>query len=168
MKIYTKTGDKGETSLWGGKRVRKNNKIIEAIGSIDELIAWLGLLKLTKIQNDLMVINSSLAGVRGKGLGARVEELEKEIDQMQKKLPVLTNFILPQNNIHIVRAVCRRAERRITGIQVDRNIGKYVNRLSDYLFVLARWTDWKKGKKELIWKDEGRGLSQKISGRTKA
>lgn len=165
MKIYTKTGDKGATSLWGGKRVKKSHKIIETVGVIDELIAWLGLLKLTKIQKDLMVINSLLAGVRGEGLGASVKNLEQEIDRMQKKLPPLHNFILPQNQIHIARAVCRRAERVVVSLTPNPyplTAIKYLNRLSDYLFVLARWTDWKKGKKELIWKDEGRGLPQKI------
>lgn len=163
MKIYTKTGDKGATSLWGGKRVKKSHKIIETVGVIDELIAWLGLLKLTKIQKDLMVINSCLAGYKRKIPNEKW--LEEEIDKMETRLPKLKNFILPQNNIHIARAVCRRAERVVVSLTPNPyplTAIKYINRLSDYLFVLARWTDWKKGKKELIWKNERRSLPQKI------
>lgn len=163
MKIYTKTGDKGATSLWGGKRVKKSHKIIETVGVIDELNAWMGILHLKEIQMDLMEIGAGLAGSRSMNLEARIMDLEREIDKMEAKLQKLRNFILPQNQIHIARAVCRRAERRIIDADVHRHdITAYINRLSDYLFVLARWTDWKKGKKELIWKDEGRGLPQKI------
>lgn len=152
------------TGLLAGKRVSKADKIIEAIGTIDELIAWLGILHLNKIQSHLMEISSVLAG-GNKVLGSSdwVLELEREIDRMQEKLPELRNFILPQNDIHIARAVCRRAERAVVSLEPRTyNLEPYFNRLSDYLFVLARWTDWKKGKKELIWKNERRGLPQKI------
>ncbi|MDO8515058.1 MAG: cob(I)yrinic acid a,c-diamide adenosyltransferase [bacterium] len=157
MKIYTKTGDNGTTSLFGGKRVSKNNKTIEALGAIDELNAWMGVLKLTKIQRDLMEISSGIVRQN------RVLELEQEIDKMQNKLPRLNNFILPQNNIHIARAVCRRAERCVVDAGRSRHdVIVYLNRLNDYLFVLARYEDFKKGKKELIWKHEERGVPKTL------
>jgi cob(I)alamin adenosyltransferase len=166
MKIYTKRGDRGTTSLFGGKRVKKSHKVIEAIGTIDELIAWLGILHLQKIQCYLMEISSAIAKEsRILNPESGVQELEQEIDRMQSKLPELHNFILPRNNIHIARAVCRRAERRIMGIPAGRSMGKYLNRLSDYLFVLARYEDFKKGKKEVIWKNEGRKLLEKVRQR---
>jgi len=161
MKIYTKTGDNGTTGLWGGKRVKKSDKIIEALGTVDELIAWLGVIKLPSVQFDLMAINALLAGhqevSREQYLVSRIQDLEWEIDKMQEKLPELRNFILPQNQIHIVRAVCRRAERAVVSLTPNHYLLtaiKYLNRLSDYLFVLARYLDWKKGKKELKWKNE--------------
>src|SRR3989344_8605951 len=156
MKIYTKTGDNGTTGLWGGKRVKKSDKTIEVLGTIDELNAWLGVLHLNKIQSQLMVISAIIAG-QNKVLETRdwVLELEREIDRMEKKLPPLHNFIIPQNQIHIVRAVCRRAKRAIASLAPKTyNLVPYFNRLSDYLFVLARYLDWKKGKKELKWKNE--------------
>lgn len=150
MKIYTKTGDGGTTSLFNGKRVKKSHKIIEALGTIDELNASMGLLKLTDIQKDLMAISAEVAGYKNQVLGSRVQWLEKEIDRMQKELPGLRNFILPTGQIHLARAVCRRAERRINFLK-NKNILKYLNRLSDYLFVLARWENFKNKKKEIIW-----------------
>jgi cob(I)alamin adenosyltransferase len=156
-KIYTRTGDRGMTGLLGGGRVKKSAKVIEALGAVDELIAWLGLLKLTKIQKDLMVINSCLAGY--KGIVPKEKRLEEEIDKMQTKLPLLANFILPQNKIHIARAVCRRAERAVVNSgqsAKNRQMIKYLNRLSDYLFVLARYRDFQRGKKEIRWKYEDR------------
>lgn len=151
MKIYTKTGDKGETSLFNGLKVKKSHKIIEALGTIDELNAWMGLLKLTDIQKDLMAISAQVAGFK-KFKSLKVERLEKEIDRMQEELPELRNFILPMGQIHLARAVCRRAERRIVDPARGRDdILKYLNRLSDYLFVLARWENFKKGEKEILW-----------------
>ncbi|MCL4397975.1 cob(I)yrinic acid a,c-diamide adenosyltransferase [Patescibacteria group bacterium] len=136
MKIYTKKGDKGETGLIGGKRVPKTDPVVEALGTIDELNAHLGNLNLPleKIQQDLMALASEVAG----GKKARVNEkwLEKEIDRMEKELPPLHNFILPTGSVHLARAVCRRTERRVTAVL---GYSKYLNRLSDYLFVLARW-----------------------------
>ena len=155
MKIYTKTGDNGTTSLWGGKRVRKTDKKIELLGSIDELVAWLGVLKLAKIQAVLMAINAGLAGYQRQDIESKIEDLETDIDRLDKKLPPLANFILPQNEIHVARAVCRRTERAAVKIK-DTVVIKYLNRLSDYLFVLARYDDFKKGKKEIIWKSEDR------------
>ena len=157
MSIYTKKGDKGYTSLIIGKRVRKDHKIIEALGAIDELSAWMGILHLNNIQSTLMDICSVIAGEsRILNLESRVQELEKEIDKMDLKLPKLKNFILPRNQIHIARAVCRRAERTIVSLVTSHQslatYIKYLNRLSDYLFVLARFEDFKKKKIEIIWK----------------
>ncbi len=144
MKIYTKTGDRGQTGLYDGKRVSKDNAVIEALGSIDELNTYLGILnlpELEKIQCDLMLINSYIAGFPTKIPSEQF--LEKEIDKMEKSLPKLTNFILPKGQIHFARAICRRAERRVVSLVTSHQslepILKYLNRLSDYLFVLARW-----------------------------
>lgn len=136
-KIYTKTGDTGKTVLIGGKRVPKNHPIIEALGSIDELNAVLGTIDypLEDIQKDLQTLSSKIAGYKStKSL--KVYKLEREIDRMQKKLPKLKSFIIPKGQVHVARAICRRAERRVVAIDMD---ARYLNRLSDYLFVLARW-----------------------------
>ena len=165
MKIYTKTGDKGETSLFGGKRVKKYHISIQAYGTVDELNSWIGLLKdsltsfdhqsLDSIQDNLFVIGSHLASGDDAKLIAKlplleekfIKELEGEIDLMQKNLPEMKNFVLPGGHIlssycHIARCVCRRAERLTIEIseQIDVNptIIQYLNRLSDYLFVLSR------------------------------
>lgn len=156
MKIYTKTGDGGTTSPFNGKRVKKSHKIIEALGSIDELNAVLGTVDLPEIddvQKDLMAIASKMAGFKkNKVPDSRVQWLEKEIDRMQEKLPELRNFILPKGQIHFARAICRKTERRIVDSGRGQNdILKYLNRLSDYLFVLARWENFKNKKKEIIW-----------------
>ncbi len=138
MKIYTRTGDRGETGLYGGKRVPKDDPIIEALGSLDELNAMLGNLELPldKIQKDLQTIASQIAGHKGKT--PSVKRLENEIDRMEKDLPELHNFILPKGPVHLARAICRRAERRVVAVAAPGR-AKYLNRLSDYLFVLARW-----------------------------
>ena len=173
MVIYTRTGDKGKTSLYGGKRVSKADLQVEAYGSIDELTSFLGLvnsfnsltrnskLLITDIQRDLYQIMSSLSGsnVTVKYLDQRVKEFEKQIDQMDKKLPKLTRFILPGGNefsawFHILRTICRRAERNVvrysetltTNYQLLTTI-KYLNRLSDLFFTLARF--YNKGKDHL-------------------
>ncbi len=165
MKIYTGTGDKGTTSLKGGKRVPKYHKRIEAVGNVDELISYMGLIRsqdisqddkdtIVKIQDRLMTYAAILATVyddTDKKIPELKEEdlhmLEKEIDKMEKKLPALKNFILPGGNnvvsfCHIARTVCRRAERRIvelsSGSFVPEFLIRYFNRLSDYLFVLGR------------------------------
>lgn len=165
MKIYTRTGDTGETSLLGGKRVLKSDKRIEAYGTVDELIAFVGLLRdqsvpakisenLIRIQDKLMICASILASdcddcknrlpeLKDKD----VDFLESEIDAMTVKLPSLSSFILPGGHqavslCHIVRTVCRRAERRIVELQqtnhVPEIIIRFINRLSDYFFVLSR------------------------------
>ncbi len=157
MKIYTKTGDKGETGLFGGKRVQKSDKIIEALGAIDELNAVLGTLDLPleDIQKDLMVIAAQIAGFSARGgsaLGRKSLKLEEEIDKMEEELPELRNFILPKGQIHLARAVARRTERRIVDADGHRHDAlKYLNRLSDYLFVLARFINHKNKIKETRW-----------------
>ncbi|MFC2086769.1 cob(I)yrinic acid a,c-diamide adenosyltransferase [Bacteroidota bacterium] len=165
MKIYTKTGDSGHTSLIGGARVPKYDIRIEAYGTIDELISYIGLLRdqkidkiyaefLLTIQDKLMTCASILA-VQGEGFEDRIpkihendiENIEKEIDTLSEQLPPLTNFLLPGGHeiisfCHIARNVCRRAERvaiKANEIsQFNTNVIVYLNRLSDYLFVLAR------------------------------
>lgn len=164
FRIYTKTGDKGETSLIGGERLKKHHLRIEAYGEVDELNSWMGLLRdqkidahpitvLLEIQDRLFTIGSLLAsGNDHKMKLPKVKEeditlLEKEIDAMELKIPPMKSFVLPGGNqvvsyCHIARCVCRRAERSVLRLaseeKVDEIIYKYLNRLSDYLFVLSR------------------------------
>jgi len=181
MKIYTKTGDSGKTSLLGGTKVFKNNPRIEAYGTVDELNSYIGLLSdfsnednakvvLKEIQDRLFTIGAELACDPDKNSKmplpdlheSDVELLEKEIDKMQEELPVMKNFILPGGHpavsfAHVARCVCRRAERCTVNLQqnnggVDHLIIKYLNRLSDYLFVLARYLGMKNNAVEIIWK----------------
>jgi len=181
MKIYTKTGDSGKTSLLGGTKVFKNNPRIEAYGTVDELNSYIGLLSdfsnddnakniLKEIQDRLFTIGAELACDPDKNSRmalpdlheSDVELLEKEIDKMQEELPVMKNFILPGGQpavsfAHVARCVCRRAERCAVNLQenkgaVDQLIIKYLNRLSDYLFVLARYLGMKNNAPEIIWK----------------
>jgi cob(I)alamin adenosyltransferase len=179
MKIYTKTGDKGQTSLIGGSRVPKNHDRINAYGTVDELNSWIGLLSdqevnisikpvLKEIQDRLFTIGSNLATEPGKtikSIPVLLEEdvliLEKEIDKMNEILPEMRNFILPGGHPsvsygHIARCVCRRAERLVIGLsldeQVDDLIIKYLNRLSDYLFVLSRMMGHQLSVPENAWK----------------
>ena len=172
-KIYTKGGDKGKTSLVGGSRVSKSNDIIDAIGNVDELNALLGLVvcdlkkpfisTLKDIQNDLFDIGADLATpINKKGTVLRINKdyivyLEKEIDKINNNLPTLSSFILPGGNkvssiIHLARTVNRRCERSVVKLnekqKVNVEVLKYLNRLSDYLFVLARALN----KKEVLWK----------------
>lgn len=178
-KIYTKTGDKGETSLFGGKRVMKSCLEMEAIGEVDEFNAFLGILieeieddfmveknKLINIQSCLFVVGSNLAAVQSniknvpKLKSLEIKKLEKWIDKMESELPKLTNFILPNGKegatySFYARAICRRAERQVIALsqkyEIDQNILKYLNRLSDLLFVLARWINFKSGVRETKW-----------------
>jgi cob(I)alamin adenosyltransferase len=179
MKIYTKTGDKGKTSLIGGKIVPKYHKRIEACGSVDELIAFVGLLRdsientnhkenLLIIQDRLMTIASLLSAESNdfrKSIPDLVEKdvlfLEKEIDRMENHLPSLHTFIFPGGHTlvsicHITRAVCRRAERntvKVAGTSTsDMLILSYLNRLSDFLFVLSRLISNELGIKGIAWK----------------
>lgn len=165
MKIYTKTGDKGSTSLFGGKRVSKADIRIDAYGTVDELNSWIGVVRdqevnvsrqdiLLGIQDRLFTIGSSLATEPGNTkvkIPSLAEDdiltLEKEIDSMEALLPPLKSFILPGGHpsvsfTHVARTTCRRAERIVISLNqdeaVDPLIIKYLNRLSDYLFVLAR------------------------------
>jgi cob(I)alamin adenosyltransferase len=178
-KIYTKTGDKGETSLIGGKRVPKYHERIEAYGTVDELNSFIGLIKdhdidkhykevLLKIQDRLFVAESLLARDEGE-VKVKIPELheedikilEREIDEMQKKLPELSSFILPGGGLaasytHVARTVCRRAERIIIKlsetVEVNELVIRYFNRLSDYLFVLARKLAHDDGEGDVLWK----------------
>lgn len=156
VKIYTKTGDKGETSLFGGTRIAKSDARVAAYGTIDELTSFLGLLiayvtdkenrtYLTSIQTDLYTIMGELAGAPGKdSLNEKITGMEKKIDEIEEKLKPLTRFILPQGGVisgycHVIRTVCRRAERSLVEISADSTCIAYLNRLSDYMFVLARY-----------------------------
>lgn len=178
MKIYTRTGDKGETSLLGGMRVPKNHNRVEACGTLDELNSSLGVSlsflgeekhatlkkELIKIQNDLIKISSALASpklCKINGLDKRVAEFEKLIDSLTEHLPPLKTFILPGGGkagalLHLSRAVARRAERGIValpkGEYIDENILVYLNRLSDLLFVIARSANFKDKQKEITLK----------------
>ncbi len=179
MKIYTKTGDKGETSLFGGQRVPKDNLRIEAYGTVDELNAYLGQAVassiseevktvLYKIQNQLFAVGSDLATPHDKNIKKdiprvnqeMIDKLESLIDSFDSKLPELRNFILPGGNsaassLHIARTICRKIERRIVTLSKEENIGeyilKYLNRLSDLLFILARFENQESNTPDVIW-----------------
>lgn len=179
MKIYTKTGDTGSTSLIGGKRVPKYHERIEVYGSMDELISFIGLLRdsykveeyqkvLIRIQDRLMVCSSLLASdcedcqeelpdISDKD----IEILEDEIDKMEGSLNPLKSFILPGGHqtvsvCHIVRTICRRVERQTVKlaehINLNENIIKYLNRLSDFFFVLSRQISKDLTAEEIPWK----------------
>lgn len=178
MKIYTKTGDKGETSLIGGVRVKKSNLRIEAYGTIDELNSWIGVIRnieeisnsqlFQKIQDVLFTIGSHLASHPEKGrmklpeiLDADIELLEKDVDRMESELPQLMTFVLPGSSLqnsycHIARTVCRRAERCVVELslneKVEEIIIRYLNRLSDHLFVLSRYITLKQNGEDIPWK----------------
>ena len=179
MKIYTKTGDKGQTSLIGGTRVPKHHLRIEAYGTVDELNSWIGLLRdqqisadtiglLKEIQDRLFTIGSSLASdpekSRMKIPDLKTEDvslLESEIDKMNAGLPELKAFILPGGHpvvsyCHIARCVCRRAERLVTHLSEESFVADlvviYLNRLSDFLFVLSRFATKLLGADENPWK----------------
>ena len=177
MKIYTKTGDLGETSLLGGKRVKKSCIEMMAIGEVDELNSALGVLltdlfdpdgvvKLKKIQNNLFVVGGQLAAVQTELVKvpelpeSAVGELEQWIDAMSAGIPELTQFILPGGTVaaaqsFLARAICRRAERQVVGLAAEHDnlvvVQQYLNRLSDALFVLARYLNVEAGEKEVFW-----------------
>lgn len=195
FKIYTKTGDEGETSLVGGQRVRKDHLRLEAYGTVDELNAVLGVVSsrvhltgneanmkqdcqkieawLELIQNELFSIGSQLAcedeklrlslpNIRA----GQIERLEHQIDECTQVLPELKNFILPKGSedsalFHLARTVCRRAERKAVALKAETELAtaqetltlvvRYLNRLSDWLFVLARYTNFRQGQPEIKW-----------------
>lgn len=159
--IYTKKGDRGETGLFCGERVSKNSPVISAIGCLDEANSFLGTIGgLEKIQRNLMLICAIIAGAKTGFPLSRTKDLEVEIDGMEKKLPKLRNFILPGGGrngakLHFARTLIRRAERSVVAIpgilSASPSILIYLNRLSDFLFVLARLTNHKEGKKEVLW-----------------
>tara|TARA_B100000482_G_scaffold180449_1_gene152946 strand:- start:183 stop:728 length:546 start_codon:yes stop_codon:yes gene_type:complete len=181
MKIYTKNGDRGKTSLIGGKKVSKHDLQVEAYGSIDELNSFMGLLKdyskndeinlvLFKVQLKLFTIGSILAQENTSSNSVILEKLnisakdtnfiELQIDKLEKKLPKLSKFIIPGGHklvsyCHVSRSICRRAERKITklsdSVKLDSNILPYINRLSDFLFVLSRYFSKELDIKESYW-----------------
>ncbi|MBT8190354.1 MAG: cob(I)yrinic acid a,c-diamide adenosyltransferase [Bacteroidia bacterium] len=177
MKIYTKTGDQGSTSLFGGTRVDKDNAQIEAYGTVDELNSHLGLLisvvkeellagEMKAIQSILFDIGSHLAsdGNISEHLPELDEEyilrLEHSMDRMTEELPKLRSFILPGGNqrialAHVCRTICRRAERRVVSledvVEVENFVKIYLNRLSDYFFVVARYLSLLDGVNEVKW-----------------
>ncbi len=178
MKIYTKGGDDGTTSIIGGRRLSKCDLRIEAYGAVDELISWLGLIRdmpdsaslrddIIQIQDNLMTLAASLAtdpeNPPEKPLTPpekSVSELESLIDRLEEGLPQLTSFILPGGGTaasycHIARSVCRRAERRAIALaqtdKVPAIVLRLLNRLSDLLFVLARYYSYSSGYKDVKW-----------------
>ncbi len=185
MKIYTKTGDKGTTALFGGTRVPKHHIRIESYGTVDELNSHLGLIRdqniqqdykdlLVTIQNKLFTVGAVLATDPEKTIlkngkarlnipkisNGDIEQLEQEMDAMNKVLPPMTHFVLPGGHqtvsfCHIARCVCRRAERLTSALNdlepFENNVLVYLNRLSDYLFVLARKLSYDLQANEIKW-----------------
>jgi cob(I)alamin adenosyltransferase len=171
MGIYTKKGDKGETGLYSGLRVSKYSLKIEAIGLIDEVNSYLGVIcseargglktELYEVQKSLFTIGSILAGSKLKLSANKTKKLEEEIDKIENTLPVLENFILPGGRqiaaqLHYARTLVRKAERLVVGLSKEEEVGReivaYLNRLSDYLFILARRENKIEGYKEEVWK----------------
>lgn len=183
MKIYTKKGDRGETSLYGGDRVPKSSKRIDAYGTVDELNSWLGLIlgysqsalvsnALKNIQEHLFILGADLATPSdAKTRINRIEEshvqmLENTIDEMNKDLPELKNFILPGgaasgSRLHVARTICRRAERAVVACSKQETVSevtiKYLNRLSDFLFISARFENKQAGTPETVWQPGKKG-----------
>lgn len=181
MRIYTRTGDDGQTGLFGGGRVSKADVRVEAYGAVDELNSVLGWVisqnpdsaveqELTRVQADLFTIGAQLATPREQTRGKkpsipeldpeRIAHLERWIDQLESALPELRTFILPGGvpaaaALHVARAVCRRAERRVVALaedqEVDPAVTIYLNRLSDSLFVAARYVNRRDGRSDLAW-----------------
>ncbi|MBD3210525.1 cob(I)yrinic acid a,c-diamide adenosyltransferase [Candidatus Micrarchaeota archaeon] len=175
MPIYTKFGDKGATNLLGSGTVPKSHPRVEAYGEVDELNSVLGIAiafsekkdvteSLKRIQKDLFVIGAELASKDPKVRKihpSRASELEKDIDELEAALPPLKNFIIPGGSktaslLHHGRTVCRRAERRVVHAaekeKINPSIIVYLNRVGDYLFMLARHVNYKKKVEETIWK----------------
>lgn len=179
MRIYTKTGDEGDTVLWGGRRVPKDHARIEAYGAIDELNAALGMARtepldsdvqavLDRLQQELFVVGAELAApdpIAAPPLridDRRIADLEDDIDRFDRRLPPLHNFVLPCGvraaaALHVARTVCRRAERRVVTLSAapDQHVSacllRYLNRLGDLLFVLARYANARAGIPDSPW-----------------
>ncbi len=181
MKIYTRTGDSGDTALFGGDRVNKDHLRIEAYGTVDETNSMIGMAReyiekeghagliaiLHRIQSELFVLGADLATPNdSKAVVPRIQPdhssgLEQEIDKLEEDLPALKHFVLPggslaASSIHLARTICRRAERRTVSLHHNDSINPetvvYLNRLSDLLFVMARWLNFKAGVVEEAWK----------------
>ena len=181
VKVYTRTGDQGETSLVGGVRIKKSNIRLEAYGTVDELSAHLGMLVammkegderefIIRIQNNLFNVCTHLATDQSQTplypsahlAEGEIASLEQRIDNLMKQLPERQGFVLPGGvpaacQAHICRTVCRRAERRIAALaeeaQIAPEMQQFVNRLSDYLFVLAKIINFNEGKSEIVWQN---------------
>jgi cob(I)alamin adenosyltransferase len=179
VKIYTRTGDRGDTRLFDGARVRKHNPRVEAYGDVDELNSFIGAAAsflqdpelasmLAGVQKDLFSVGAQLAdpgfknrtGAKFQIASQRVEALELAIDRFETELPPLRQFILAGGGkcgalLHVARTVCRRAERRVVSLseEVELNpiVIEYLNRLSDFLFVMARVVNHREGKEEILW-----------------
>ena len=180
-RVYTRTGDKGETSIVGGIRMKKSSERLEAYGTVDELSSHLGLLAamlpkgddrnmILRIQNNRFNVCTNLATDQSqtplydsaKLADGEIELLEQEVDRMMKLLPERQGFILPGGTqaaaqAHVCRTVCRRAERRIVALsevaQISPETLQYINRLSDYLFVLAKIINFNAGVSEIVWQN---------------
>ena len=178
MKIYTKTGDKGETGLFGGTRVSKNDPRVEAYGDVDELNCAIGVARselthghagldeaLARVQDECFVVGALLATPEGKSKGMSlskdaIKRLENEIDAWDRDLEPLKAFILPGgaaagSRLHLARAICRRAERKAVALskveKVSPDVIVYLNRLSDWLFTTARWANLRSNRAETKW-----------------
>lgn len=178
--LYTGTGDDGSTSLVGGARVKKNSVRLEAYGSVDELSTALGAIVSDKtcdtelkgqvqaVQNELFNLGAYLATAVEPGTEPKcsaltpekIQELEGWIDALDEQTPKINSFVMPggcelASKAHNARVICRRAERRILDLAdeeyVDPAVGRYINRLSDYLFIAARYANFMNGEKEVIW-----------------
>jgi len=178
MKVYTRTGDKGTTSLSDGSRVSKNDILLQAYGTVDELNSFIGIVIsqnpddfLTKVQNELFVVGGMLATPvanwekywKVERLSAFTAELEHEIDRMTAELPPMRGFILPQGSrliadTHVCRTVCRRAERNVVALLENddayQKVQVLLNRLSDYFFILARYFHKKENISETLYQSE--------------
>ena len=181
MKIYTRTGDRGETALFGGRRVGKDSARIDAYGTVDELNACLGLARasavhqtvhdlIEHIQNQLFILGADLAtpldssNVSIKRIEERhIQYLEERIDELEDDLDPIRFFILPGGSetaarLHVCRTVCRRAERMLVHLSTCEEINeldlRYINRLSDFLFVLSRYANNTAGQKDIQWQQE--------------
>jgi len=180
-KVYTRTGDKGETSLVGGVRIKKSDIRLEAYGTVDELSAQLGMLVammeegeerqfIIRVQNNLFNVCTHLATDQSQTplypsahlAEGEIPQMEERIDKLMKMLPERQGFVLPggtptASQAHICRTVCRRAERRIAALaevaQIGAEMQQYVNRLSDYLFVLAKIINFNAGVSEIVWQN---------------
>ena len=183
-KVYTRGGDMGKTSLVGGQRVSKASERLEAYGTVDELSSHLGLLAsllsdgddkamIIRIQNCLFNVCTNLATDQDQTVlspsaylpDGEIEQVEQQIDEIMKLLPEIQGFVLPGGTreaaqAHVCRTVCRRAERRIVALsevaKISPEILQYVNRLSDYLFVLAKKINFNANQSEIVWQNVGR------------